>query len=280
MPFLACCSPSSVVAALAAAAGGAVSIPIIIHLLNRKRFRVVTWAAMRFLLAAQRKNTRRMRLEQLILLAVRCLMVLLLVLAMASVTPWAEAAVAAALPRAARPSPAGRRPAHAQDPRPRRLVQHGAQGRRRHLLRARPATGQRRSSASRRRRRLQRRPHGRAAARASCPSRPRTPRKVADEIETLRLPHGNADLVATLNTVEDMLRQIAGQIRGARSLLPHRPAAARPGPPASRGDPTPTAAAEDPGPGPHHLRGRRPGRRQQPGRHQPDPGEPLATTGR
>src|SRR5580704_10375458 len=75
----------------AAVAGGAVSIPIIIHLLNRKRFRVVTWAAMRFLLAAQRKNSRRMRLEQLVLLLVRCCMVLLLVLAMASVTPWAEA---------------------------------------------------------------------------------------------------------------------------------------------------------------------------------------------
>ena len=58
-----------------AVAAGAASLPIIIHLLNRKRFRVVTWAAMRFLLAAQRKNTRRMRLEQLILLAVRTLLV-------------------------------------------------------------------------------------------------------------------------------------------------------------------------------------------------------------
>ena len=29
---------------------GAVSIPIIIHLLNRRRFRVVRWAAMEFLL--------------------------------------------------------------------------------------------------------------------------------------------------------------------------------------------------------------------------------------
>jgi hypothetical protein len=75
----------------AAVAGAAVSIPVIIHLLNRKRFRVVEWAAMRFLLAAQKKNARRMRLEQLILLAVRCIMVLILVLAMSSVTPWAEA---------------------------------------------------------------------------------------------------------------------------------------------------------------------------------------------
>src|SRR6266404_6447891 len=73
-----------------ATAAGAVSVPIIIHLLNRKRFRIVPWAAMRFLLAAQKKNSRRLRLEQLILLAVRTLLVLLLVLAMASVMPWSE----------------------------------------------------------------------------------------------------------------------------------------------------------------------------------------------
>ena len=36
---------------------GAVSIPVIIHLLNRRRFKIVTWAAMRFLLAAQKQNT-------------------------------------------------------------------------------------------------------------------------------------------------------------------------------------------------------------------------------
>jgi hypothetical protein len=73
-----------------AAAAGAASIPIIIHLLNRKRFRIVTWAAMKFLLAAQKQNTRRMRLEQLILLALRVCLVLLIVVAMASVMDWAE----------------------------------------------------------------------------------------------------------------------------------------------------------------------------------------------
>ncbi len=72
------------------AGAAAVSVPVIIHLLNRRRFRVVVWAAMRFLLNAQKQNTRRMRLEQLILLAVRTTLVLLVVLAMASVTPWAE----------------------------------------------------------------------------------------------------------------------------------------------------------------------------------------------
>src|ERR1700690_2440304 len=76
--------------AAAAVAGAAVSVPIIIHLLNRKRFRIVSWAAMRFLLAAQRKNSRRMRLEQRLLLAVSCLLILLLILAMCSVTGWAE----------------------------------------------------------------------------------------------------------------------------------------------------------------------------------------------
>ncbi|MCI0379901.1 MAG: BatA domain-containing protein, partial [Gemmataceae bacterium] len=71
-------------------AAAAVSVPIIIHLLNRRRFKIVVWAAMRFLLAAQKQNTRKMRLEQLILLLVRCTLVLLLVLAMAAVMPWAE----------------------------------------------------------------------------------------------------------------------------------------------------------------------------------------------
>src|SRR5207244_4246545 len=72
------------------AAAGAVSVPIIIHLLNRRRFRIVTWAAMRFLLTAERKNSRRMRLEQLLLLVARCLLVLLIILAMASIMGWAE----------------------------------------------------------------------------------------------------------------------------------------------------------------------------------------------
>ncbi len=75
---------------VAGVAGGVAAVPIIIHLLNRKRFQVVTWAAMRFLLAAQRKNVRRLRLEQWLLLVIRVLIGLLLVLAMASVYPEAE----------------------------------------------------------------------------------------------------------------------------------------------------------------------------------------------
>ena len=57
--------------------------PVIIHLLNRRKYRETSWAAMQFLLEAVRKNARRMRIEQLILLAVRTLILLLLVLALA-----------------------------------------------------------------------------------------------------------------------------------------------------------------------------------------------------
>jgi len=59
------------------------SAPIIIHLLNRRRFKVVEWAAMEFLLLSDRKNYRRVRLEQLILLALRVLLIVILVLIVA-----------------------------------------------------------------------------------------------------------------------------------------------------------------------------------------------------
>ena len=68
---------------LAAAGAGLASVPIIIHLLNRRRFRRIIWAAMDWLLAAQRKNARRIRIEQLILLIIRCLIMLLIGLALA-----------------------------------------------------------------------------------------------------------------------------------------------------------------------------------------------------
>jgi hypothetical protein len=61
----------------------AASLPILIHLLNRRKFREMRWAAMRFLLAAIRKNQRRIRIEQWLLLAIRTLIVVLVVTAMA-----------------------------------------------------------------------------------------------------------------------------------------------------------------------------------------------------
>src|SRR5436190_14388639 len=72
----------------------AVSIPIIIHILNRRRFKTVTWAAMEFLLRAMRKNRRRLRFEQWVLLATRCLLVLLLGMALARPLGCENAAIA------------------------------------------------------------------------------------------------------------------------------------------------------------------------------------------
>ncbi len=55
-----------------------VSIPIIIHLINRLRYRTVRFAAMEFLLASEQKNRRRVLLEQFLLLLSRILLVLLI----------------------------------------------------------------------------------------------------------------------------------------------------------------------------------------------------------
>jgi len=74
----------------------AVAIPIIIHLLNRQRATIVDWGAMRFLLESLTHRSRRILIEEIILMALRCLVVALLVLAMArpfmpsrTIIPWA-----------------------------------------------------------------------------------------------------------------------------------------------------------------------------------------------
>ncbi len=71
-------------------------MPILIHLLNRRKYREMRWAAMRFLVAALRKNQRRVRVEQWLLLAIRTLVILLVVSAMAK--PFLESLGAVALP--------------------------------------------------------------------------------------------------------------------------------------------------------------------------------------
>ena len=68
---------------LAWATIGLISIPIIIHLINRRRFRRIDWAAMEFLLDALKKNRRRVRIEQLILLLLRIAIMALLGLLLA-----------------------------------------------------------------------------------------------------------------------------------------------------------------------------------------------------
>ena len=60
-----------------------VGVPILIHLLNRRRFVIVPFAAMRFLQDAFAQRRRRLRMENLLLLLLRCAVVLLAALAMA-----------------------------------------------------------------------------------------------------------------------------------------------------------------------------------------------------
>jgi hypothetical protein len=67
---------------LASVGLGCIAIPIIIHILMRRRRRPIPWAAMKFLLEAYRRQRRRMNLEQFLLLASRCLLVGLLALAL------------------------------------------------------------------------------------------------------------------------------------------------------------------------------------------------------
>ncbi|MCA9070057.1 MAG: BatA domain-containing protein, partial [Planctomycetaceae bacterium] len=66
------------IAGMIAAAG-----PIIIHLLNRRRFRVVNWAAMDFLREALQRNRKILQMRDLILLLLRVLCVLLVGMALA-----------------------------------------------------------------------------------------------------------------------------------------------------------------------------------------------------
>jgi hypothetical protein len=60
-----------------------VAIPILIHLLNRQRATIVDWGAMRFLMESLTSRSRRILIEEIILMALRCLIFALLVLAMA-----------------------------------------------------------------------------------------------------------------------------------------------------------------------------------------------------
>ncbi len=61
--------------------GALFTVPLLIHLLNRRRYQRMQWAAMDFLLKAFRQNRRRLRVESLLLLLLRCAIPILLALA-------------------------------------------------------------------------------------------------------------------------------------------------------------------------------------------------------
>lgn len=68
---------------LLVAGTAAVALPVLIHLLNRRRFQVVEWAAMDFLLEADRTSRRKIRLQHVLLLILRCLAVAIIGLLLA-----------------------------------------------------------------------------------------------------------------------------------------------------------------------------------------------------
>jgi Mg-chelatase subunit ChlD len=61
----------------------AAAAPLVIHLLSRRRYRETQWAAIQYLLSAVRKNSRRIRVENWLLLAVRTALIVAVVLAVA-----------------------------------------------------------------------------------------------------------------------------------------------------------------------------------------------------
>jgi len=64
----------------------AVGVPVLIHLLNRYRFRETDWAMMRFLIPATRIRSRQIKVQDVLLLVLRCLAVFLVMLALARPT--------------------------------------------------------------------------------------------------------------------------------------------------------------------------------------------------
>ncbi len=68
----------------------AVALPVIVHLISRRKFDVVQWGAMQFL-ELGRKTRRRIRIEELLLLLLRMGLLVLLVLALAR--PWGQGGV-------------------------------------------------------------------------------------------------------------------------------------------------------------------------------------------
>src|SRR3954454_1337491 len=72
----------------------AVSIPILIHLLSRRRYEVVDWGAMQFLKISE-TTRRRFFIEELLLMLLRMGLIAVLVLALAA--PYVESTVLARL---------------------------------------------------------------------------------------------------------------------------------------------------------------------------------------
>src|SRR5262249_10183598 len=150
------------------------------------------------------QNVRRMRLEQYLLLAARVFLLLLLVLAMASVSPWAEAVWFRLFPDSAVMAASNRRTHKI-------LVLDGS-------FSMRTKAGGRTCYEKARSRTLMIREttpggEGYSVLLMATPTQTivgnpsEDSQRVAAEVRKLRLPHGNADLAGALLAVEDVLRR-------------------------------------------------------------------------
>lgn len=70
-----------------------IGVPIVIHLLNKRQVKIVDWAPMKYLKLSLRTSRRKVRLEQLLLLLVRCLFVAALATALGRPTVPREGAL-------------------------------------------------------------------------------------------------------------------------------------------------------------------------------------------
>jgi hypothetical protein len=180
----------------------AAAAPILIHLWNKRRYREVSWAAIEYLLAAMRKNSRRMWLEQWLLLLVRTLIIALVVFAVAQ--PFLEQAGLGFVP--------GQRTLKV-------LVIDGS-----YSMGYKPTDKSRFERAKQLAAQIvEESAQGDAFTLVLMASPPSTivgspaaePRDFLEEIENLKLPHAGADLPATLVRVERILQSAedAGEMR-------------------------------------------------------------------
>jgi len=73
----------------------AAGIPLLIHLWSRRRAKILDFSSIQFLMSLHRKKSRRLKLQQILLLILRMLIIVLIALALASPIfsgKWAMAA--------------------------------------------------------------------------------------------------------------------------------------------------------------------------------------------
>jgi hypothetical protein len=178
------------------------AVPILIHLLSRRRYREMPWAAMEYLLAAAQRQTRRLLIQQWLLLAIRTLLVALVVLAVAE--PYTQRAGSAIAPGG-----------HTH----RVLVLDGS-----YSMAYRPTDKTRFQRAKELARQIvEASPQGDAFTLVLMSTPPRVvvttpalePAEIIREIENLRLPHVAADLPATIKAI----RQVVDRARRENARL-------------------------------------------------------------